>query len=293
MSVDKFGHSPKGSDGTARGERGIGFQLTPDNHFDIQDRRLTKVGEGVDDKDATTLEQLIALKRETEQKIDDFQKQLGQKIDLYLTPFKQKIALDLGILERNVILFDKDEDVFKARKKRIRDVAFPRAREDAVNKLYVDNFSLRLNTEKKFYQAEDKPIRDLGAPTLPTDAATMKYVNENKGLSVIKFFVTSPLVADSQWAAYSYQIGHTITAAAKLVKAVLYTSEITPAYVVRCDIGTEENLMISKLDGSQSNPNYYFPPKCIPENTIIQVHNVQPFTTEKINFHLDLYISYD
>ena len=42
---------------TGKGEKvqkGIGFKLTPDNHFDLQNKRITNISAPMDDHDATT-----------------------------------------------------------------------------------------------------------------------------------------------------------------------------------------------------------------------------------------------
>lgn len=58
-TIDKFGRSKRlGSSSVDviryRGPSGVGFKLTPDKHFDIQDKCLKNVGEPVDGTDSAT-----------------------------------------------------------------------------------------------------------------------------------------------------------------------------------------------------------------------------------------------
>lgn len=59
-TIDKFGRR-RGSANESlvvRGPPGLGFNLTTDNHFDIQNKRLKNVGEPVDSRDCVTLSYL-------------------------------------------------------------------------------------------------------------------------------------------------------------------------------------------------------------------------------------------
>ena len=44
----------RGQKGEQRGERGIGFSLTADNHYHIKNKRLTNLAAPVDGRDAVT-----------------------------------------------------------------------------------------------------------------------------------------------------------------------------------------------------------------------------------------------
>lgn len=93
-TIDKFGRSGRTNDiQKYRGLPGIGFQLTSDNkHFDIQNRRLTQVGEPMHENDAATqkyvkkcIEEIAdslhaAIEQSTKKCMDMIQKRLDRDI---------------------------------------------------------------------------------------------------------------------------------------------------------------------------------------------------------------------
>src|SRR5207253_1209352 len=111
MPVDKFGQSskPVSTGSGPRGERGIGFVLTANGNYDLGNKRLTKVGTAILPTDAATLSKITELKENVKR-----------------------------TLENEVLSLDPSDGNFNGMKKRIRDVAFPRQSNDAVNKVYVD-----------------------------------------------------------------------------------------------------------------------------------------------------------
>lgn len=78
MSLDVFGRSVdshaniKGS----RGPPGLGFKLTSDNQFDLENKRLCNVGEPVDKHDAVTLDALGYSMRIFKKEIDSLRKDI-------------------------------------------------------------------------------------------------------------------------------------------------------------------------------------------------------------------------
>ena len=54
MSVNIFGASKTIGKGSKKGDRGIGFQLTADGDYDIDDKKLTNVAKPISENDATT-----------------------------------------------------------------------------------------------------------------------------------------------------------------------------------------------------------------------------------------------
>ena len=54
MSVNIFGASKTIGKGSRKGDRGIGFQLTADGDYDIDDKKLTNVAKPISENDATT-----------------------------------------------------------------------------------------------------------------------------------------------------------------------------------------------------------------------------------------------
>lgn len=55
-TIDKFGRRKGGANNSlvARGPPGVGFNLTTDNHFDIQNKRLKNIGEPIDSQDGVS-----------------------------------------------------------------------------------------------------------------------------------------------------------------------------------------------------------------------------------------------
>src|SRR5207253_5729544 len=104
MSVNKFGQSAKDSDWAGqKGDRGVGFLLTGDGHFDIQNRRLTNVSTPLHPNDVATLTQLTEIR-------DDTMRDFAAKAEV------QDEAINALMLEN---------DNYVAKKKRIKELAVP------------------------------------------------------------------------------------------------------------------------------------------------------------------------
>ena len=96
MSVDVFGHSLSKSDGLyIRGLPGIGFEMTKDGQYDMQNKRICNLADSVLNNDAVTFNTLKTeinnVKRECIDKInkvknestDEIKSELQNEIDTY------------------------------------------------------------------------------------------------------------------------------------------------------------------------------------------------------------------
>lgn len=73
MSIDVFGRRLVHAD-VSRGPPGLGFKLTADGNFDIENRKLCNVGDAVDQDDAVNLKSMKKIiNRKTEKIIQDLQ----------------------------------------------------------------------------------------------------------------------------------------------------------------------------------------------------------------------------
>jgi len=274
MSVNKFGSSTKSTAG-ARGERGVGFVLTADNHYDVQGRRLTNLKDGEDDNDATTVSQL---------------KSIGERI---LEDEKvETLSRDLNSLKNKVEseAMLSDRDTFNAKRRRIQDVALPRRENDAVTKLYVERNFLSVGEDKSFFNALQKPIRHLGEPSLPSDAATKSFV-ESKCLSMITFYAAAPMQRNHMWTLVNTNEWYIMTHKALLVKAALHCNKKEVAMNVQCHLGSEK-IVVAKIAGDQSTLSVFPSPKTIAKDTNIAVSNMIEFEDYGTIFQLDLYVTF-
>jgi len=273
MSINKFGSS-SGSTTTvaARGERGIGFALTPDNDYDIRGHRLTNLKDGEDNSDATTVSQVESIKVKSEN--------LSQE----LTTLKRKI-------ESDALLADHEAGNFLAKKLRIRDVGFPRIDTDATTKVYVDRNFSGISEDKTFYKALQKPIRDVGEPTLPSDAATKQFVESRAGMSLVTFYASTPIGINYLWGVGLNTHSHIITHKAMILKVALYSSNKDVVMVANCSYGTE-SFEVSKRAGEQSTLTNFLKPKIIPKDSVIAVSSNVINNEENTSFKLDLYMLY-
>ena len=61
MSIDVFGRHSKRAQTASRGPPGIGFKITPEGHYDMDNKRLLNVAEAKEQKDAVNLNLLQRL----------------------------------------------------------------------------------------------------------------------------------------------------------------------------------------------------------------------------------------
>ena len=78
MSVDVFGRQLIQSKEVIRGPPGIGFSLTKESNFDIQNKRLCNVNSAVDPTDAVSLEALQALELKIQKQLKELKDSIQQ-----------------------------------------------------------------------------------------------------------------------------------------------------------------------------------------------------------------------
>jgi len=100
--VDKHKTVEKGE----RGNQGIGFYLTADNHFNIRNKRLTNVGVPLEESDAVTKRFVTDLLK-TKASTTYLKNELGKKADKSkLSDYVSKSDLNKAISEINKAISD-------------------------------------------------------------------------------------------------------------------------------------------------------------------------------------------
>jgi len=284
MSVNKFGSSTRkvasnggGGGGVAiRGERGTGFVLTPDNHYDMQGKKITNLLDGQDSRDASSIAQLTSI---------------GESV-LELQSINTDLLRDLNTLKNKVdseaMLSDRDK--YYAQRKRIQDVALPTRDNDAVNLMYLEKNFLGLAADKSHFNAQQKAIKNVGAPLFSTDAATRGFV-ENKCLSVITFYAAAPMQRNHMWTLVNTNEWHIMTHKALLVKTALHCNKKEVAMNVQCHLGSEK-VVVTKVAGEQSTLSVFPSPKTIARDTSVAVSNMIEFDDFGTIFQLDMYVTF-
>ena len=108
----------KGKPQELRGERGIGFHLTSENHFHIKNKRLTNVSDPVDSTDAVTKRFVTDLLK-TKASSTYLKNELGKKADKSkLSEYVLKSDLDKAISEINKVISDLNSVVVSQKKNR-------------------------------------------------------------------------------------------------------------------------------------------------------------------------------
>lgn len=103
MTVDVFGRQLIEKKEVYRGPPGIGFSLTSEANFDIQNKRLCNIQSALDLSDAVTLNALNILEsnlRDELQKLRELLWKLDKKFDTFKNTSKPKSDLSLEIQER-------------------------------------------------------------------------------------------------------------------------------------------------------------------------------------------------
>lgn len=89
MSVDVFGRQLIRSKEVLRGPPGIGFSLTTESNFDIQNKRLCNIGTAVDSTDAVNLAKLESSLEDLDKKIHKAIHRLERKFDNFKTSWEK------------------------------------------------------------------------------------------------------------------------------------------------------------------------------------------------------------
>lgn len=140
MSVDKFGRTDTttGKKPPQRGAKGDGFNLGPDGHFDLENKRIKLMHDPVDDQDAVTKK----------------------------------------YIQDNFLKVSSESDVISLDGKRLVNINFePKSNFEAASKFYVDKNSLRtVFNDKNAYDFSSKKLSNVGIPTSPNDVTTLHFV---------------------------------------------------------------------------------------------------------------------
>lgn len=153
MSIDKFGrtlHTTRIR--AARGPPGVGYKLTADGDYDIENKRLKNINYPIDELDACN-----------KKYVDE--------------------------LQTNAIVLDSDKNFFNARNLRISNVAEPANDHDVCTKNYLDNSfelyrekilntALHLDDKGEIFDAGMRRVGQLALPISDNDAAHKFYVDE-------------------------------------------------------------------------------------------------------------------
>lgn len=140
-SIDIFGRSSKGRAGK-QGERGIGFNLTPEGNFDLRKKRVCNAANPVDEQDVAT-----------------------------------KSFVHHSLNHRTSI--DNKNNTFSIKKKRLIDVNDPVNPSDAVTKSFLQNKALLLEANNEVFDARNKRLGNVGAAASLADAVNLKYLHDN------------------------------------------------------------------------------------------------------------------
>ena len=125
-----------------KGEPGIGFKLTADNNYDMDNKRLTNVGEPNHDED-------VINKKYFDNGLTIFQDKFirknenidmnGKAIKNLSWPYENDDAVPKRYLYQNVMMLDQKNNSFIAKDKKIMNVLDPENKQDVATKNYTDS----------------------------------------------------------------------------------------------------------------------------------------------------------
>lgn len=106
MSVDVFGRQLIEKKEIQRGPPGIGFVLTPESQFDIQNKRLCNVSKAIEPTDAVNLENLKSIQEEIKS-LKQLLKNLVKSLDIFEEKIKhnflEKFEELKGLIEQKTV----------------------------------------------------------------------------------------------------------------------------------------------------------------------------------------------
>jgi len=158
-----------------KGEPGIGFKLTHDNNYDMDNKRLVNVGWPEEVKDGVNKEYLTSFHRKNED-ID-----MNNKAIKNLSwPNGNNDAVPKKYLYQNVMLLENNINSFNAKDKKIVNVGDPENLQDVATKNYVDSLDSAIQDSliKRITDANNNRIKNVGDPVDDGDAVNKKYFNQ-------------------------------------------------------------------------------------------------------------------
>lgn len=106
MSVDVFGRQLIEKKEIQRGPPGIGFVLTPESQFDIQNKRLCNVSRAIEPTDAVNLENLKSIQEEIKN-LKQLYENLNKALDIFEDQIKhnflEKFEELKGLIEQKTV----------------------------------------------------------------------------------------------------------------------------------------------------------------------------------------------
>lgn len=191
MTIDLFGrHLQTSGASSVRGPAGLGFKLSAEGNFDIENKRIVNVADPQDETDAVNKKSALIVESDV---INVRKKRLievADPIDDSDAPNSKYVRLQIDeTLASNCLTLDKAANKFQANNKPIRGLPWPTEDTEVAIKKYVDNKnetlkkdSLRLESGKPKIQqnftAKSKRIIDIKEPIHDTDASNKKYVDD-------------------------------------------------------------------------------------------------------------------
>lgn len=170
------------------GPPGIGFNLTNDGNYDMNNKILKNCENPIDEKDVTTkifvldelaknYETIMNIIDSNRNSFDDgfksFVKQTGEIV--------QSLDKDIRKYMKDHCLFSQDLNIFDAKDRRIGNIKDPIEGKNAVNRRYFEKnaITLKKNSDNSnIFDAGNKQISNVLDPVLDTDVVNKRYVDD-------------------------------------------------------------------------------------------------------------------
>ena len=170
------------------GPRGIGFDLTRDGNYDMNNKILKNCGSPTDDQDAANKGYVSIIERSL------------KDLNASFLNFVNETALKIQTLDKDMkkhYLFSQDGNIFDAKDRRIGNVKDPVDGKNVVNKRFMQKNALVL--KGNVYDAGNKQISNVSDPINDDDASTKKFVlneieNFNKNFELFVNSATNKFV---------------------------------------------------------------------------------------------------
>jgi hypothetical protein len=179
-----------------KGDPGIGFKLTHDNNYDMDNKRLVNIGEPKEHKDAVNKEYLTSFHRKNEE-ID-----MNNKAIKNLSwPIDNNDSVPKKYLYQYGLLLDNKINSFNAKDKKIVNVLNPENLQDVATKNYVDSLDSAIQDTlmKRITDANNNRIKNVGDPVDDGDAVNKKHLNQ-----IINPQISEPILPpnSAEWILY-------------------------------------------------------------------------------------------
>lgn len=200
-SIDKFGGyiGFTSKENVVVGPSGIGFKLTDKQNFNIENKRLTNVGEAVDSSDAVTLNYIsskcllledkqVNLRKRKIVNVNDPESDMDVVNKRY---FQNSMDKEL----RDTIKFDRKKFIIDCENHNIKNISNPVDGKDAISLDYFKSNTLMY--ENGNFNAKRMRINNIGDPTELTDVVSKQYienyVNSQINLKCVTFGINDEI----------------------------------------------------------------------------------------------------